>query len=148
MARRAAQQLPQKRQRGDVHLHDIRLKMRDIQRKTRCSTKTLMTTLEVLLPLFDVEDLPASISGKFFAGSDKKMMRSSNTICLQLHGCVGCHKHVFEPSEKSKRCPRCGFPRRKANGEPNEVTIIYSYDKIDYVQQQFAQCMYFFLPVL
>ena len=94
------------------------LTLRTLQRQTRCTTKTLMTIIKELRPFLSFEcDIPSS-----FRGIDNDLKRDTQAITLELHGCVNCNNHVFLPSDKVKRCPRCCFPRFSASGKANEVS--------------------------
>ena len=98
----------------------IRLRLRRAQRKTKCTTKTLLTVLKELLPFFEgVDDMPIS-----FKGIDRKFKKQCQVTCLKLNGCVGCNKYVFLPQEKNLQCPRCQFPRFKVTGDANEVSFL------------------------
>ena len=92
--------------------------LRTVQRETRCTTKTLMTTIKAIRPFLKFECAPPSS----FRGIDTDLRRHAHAISLELHGCVKCHKHVFLPSDKAKRCPLCRFPRFSASGKANEVS--------------------------
>ena len=90
--------------------------LRVVQQETNCSTKTLVTAIKLLRPFFEnIGDIPLS-----FKGTDSKLLKKACRF-LKLHGCVGCNHHVFLPSDKAERCPRCRFPRFRASGGPNEV---------------------------
>ena len=81
--------------------------LRTLQRQTRCTSKTLLTIIKALRPFLSFEcDVPST-----FRGIDNGLKRETKAIALQLNGCVKCHKHVFLPSDKDTRCPRCRFPR-------------------------------------
>jgi hypothetical protein len=89
--------------------------LRQVQRETNCSTKTLKLILVRLRPFLKVEP-----------HEKLQLKKSDSVLCepaykIELHGCVRCHKYVFTPLVKVVRCPRCGHPRRNVSGDPNEV---------------------------
>ena len=99
----------------------IRKSLRVVQQETSCSTKTLLTAIKILMPFFeDVDDIPMS-----FKRTDNDLTKKGCRF-LKLHGCVGCNNHVFLPSDKVVRCPRCRFPRFNVSGEPNEVSVVFA----------------------
>ena len=92
--------------------------LRTLQRQTRCTSKTLLTIIKELRPFLSFEcDVPST-----FRGIDNGLKRETQAIALELNGCVKCNKHVFLPSDKDRRCPRCRFPRFSASGKANEVS--------------------------
>ena len=108
---------------GDTEVYKQKLgeALRDVQHKTGCTTRTLSTTLQELRPFFKEEylqDLPQDD----FRSIDRVINHKYAAISLKLNGCVDCHQHVFLPSDKTTRCPRCRFPRYNVKGQPNEVS--------------------------
>ena len=93
-------------------------KLRTLQRETRCTTKTLLSFVKEIRPFLNFEC--AVPSG--FRGIDSDLKRDTHSIALELNGCVNCNAHVFLPSDKAQRCPRCRFPRYSASGRANEVS--------------------------
>ena len=49
------------------------------------------------------------------------MLQKADAVLLQLHGCVGCNQHVFLPSDRQTKCPKCRHPRFSCTKKPNEV---------------------------
>ena len=97
------------------------LSLRQVQRDTGCSTKTLNKIVKVIKPfvnLSDGEDPPSNIT------ADKTLFRATGAKILQLHGCVGCDKYVFRPTDKRIRCPKCRHPRFNSKRKPNEVCML------------------------
>ena len=108
--------------------HKIGEALRNVQRKTGCTTRTLAITLQELKS-FLKEEYQQDLPHNSFRSIDNAINKKYQAIVLQLHGCVGCNNHVFIPSDKAKRCPLCGFPRYNVKGQPNEVSanfIIYN----------------------
>jgi len=108
--------------RSDIAKYKIGEALRNVQRSTGCTTRTLATTLKELKP-FLKDEYQISLPHDTFRSIDKGIKAKYEAISLQLHGCVGCNKHVFLPSDKAKRCPLCRFPRHNIKGQPNEVSI-------------------------
>ena len=100
----------------------IRKQMRKVQNVTGCSTRTLNVTLQHLQPfLVGCVKIPKK---KFVM----KRIRARKKTRLKrlLNGCIGCHKYVFGPDERTRSCPLCGHDRYKGGGtrqqrQPNEV---------------------------
>ena len=109
---------------GLLPQHKLGEALRNVQRKTGCTTRTLSITLQELRSFLKEEyqqDLPHSN----FRSIDKVINAKYEVISLKLNGCVGCNKYVFIPSDKTKRCPLCRFPRHNVKGQPNEVSVEY-----------------------
>lgn len=49
--------------------------------------------------------------------------RARSPIKQQMHGCVGCNKHVFGPQDHDLVCPTCGTARYARDGKPKEVPV-------------------------
>ena len=111
----------QKRKRDIQVFQLIRHEMRKVQNITGCTTRTLNCTLQHLQP-FLVGCV--HISQKKFVMRRIRARKKSRCKRL-LHGCIGCHKHVFGPKEQHIRsCPLCGHDRYKGGTrQPNEVCV-------------------------
>ena len=96
--------------------------LRQTQRKTGCTDKTLEQIKQSLVPLLK-ESCQSSNSNK---KSDNFLLKKADSVLLQLHGCVGCENYVFLPSDARMRCPECRHPRFNAQHKPNEVCITTS----------------------
>ena len=96
--------------------------LRQTQRKTGCTDKTLEQIKQSLVPLLK-ESCQSSNSNK---KSDNFLLKKADAVLLQLHGCVGCENYVFLPSDARMRCPECRHPRFNAQHKPNEVCITTS----------------------
>ena len=108
--------------------------LRQTQRKTGCTDKTLEQIKQSLVPLLKSSCHNSSSKKK----SDVLLLHKANAVLLQLHGCVGCDHYVFLPSDARIRCPECGHPRFNAQRKPNEVTIIFGQStKIIFVHHHF-----------
>lgn len=90
------------------------IQLRMLQNKTNCATSTLQEAVDILQPHLRCKSFGS------FAKMDAKMSASSGAESLALHGCVGCHMHVFHPNDPDGRCPLCNHPRF-SGGKPNEV---------------------------
>ena len=88
--------------------------LRDIQRETACSTKTLKLVFQRLRPFLNI--------GNTKVPKVDKILRSQANI-MRLDGCVNCNMHVFTPDDRRRRCPDCRHPRYDRNGKPNEVCL-------------------------
>ena len=103
--------------------------LRRVQSQSRCSTRTLNLVLGSIFE--ELGDSTQSASGDFahlsrsskFCKADGIIKRSSGASCLRLHGCVGCHHHVYHPADVDRVCPKpnCGHPRYNNSGKPNEL---------------------------
>ena len=118
--------------------------LRRFQRKSKCTTKSLNSLLQVLKPFLKCET-PRSVGA-----ADKILLEAAGlndfefefksefewiwlegaewiagSKVLKLNGCNACHKHVFLPSDPAKVCPKCGISRYKANGEAKEVAFYF-----------------------
>ena len=91
--------------------------LREVQYRSKCATKTLKMVLEAAKEHFGAKDL----ENLNLSMADNAMKNASGATCLQLHGCVGCHHHIFVPRDRSRHCPKCNHPRRNASNQPNEV---------------------------
>ena len=93
--------------------NEIWYELREIQRETSCSTKTLTQIFERLRPYLKIE---ADVK---IPQVDKQLRQQG--IMMQLHGCVGCNAHVFTPDDTRRSCPDCDHPRFDRANKPNEV---------------------------
>ena len=85
--------------------------LREIQRETSCSTKTIELIYErCLRPFLNLGPV----------GKKVKQFRSTDQTLL-LHGCVDCNRFVFTPDDRRRHCPRCDHPRYDEKGKPFEV---------------------------
>ena len=95
--------------------------LRQVQRETSCSTKTLLRTLRAITPFLKVDVVPNA------RRTEKNMFARSGATCLKLNGCIHCNSFVFLPSDKRRRCPECGGDRFNEHGVPNEVFVFLRY---------------------
>ena len=97
----------------------------NVQRRSSCTKTTLKIFLEEMHDFFH-EDIPvAQLLRRNDSAPERKKFVKSGSVCMKLHGCVGCNDKVFHPKDKAKRCPLCGHPRYNRSGQPNEVICIY-----------------------
>ena len=94
----------------------ICIALRQVQCKSGCATRTLNLVIKELQPFLRCTGFEST-----WTKPDKSLHNMSGAKSVQLHGCVGCHKHVFGPSDRSRGCPRCQHPRFDADNNPNEV---------------------------
>ena len=89
--------------------------LRKVQSRTSCGTSALQMILKALEPFLKV---PAKCKI-----DDVAIKAASGAHCIRLHGCVGCHKYVFDGCKLM--CPLCGHPRYKpTTKKPYEVSKI------------------------
>lgn len=96
--------------------------LRQVQRRTDCTYATVKATFEAIKKL-------AYIIGEEGVehAAEKQMWEESGSCGMRLDGCAGklnnipC-THVFLPSEKKLRCPKCTHPRFNVKHEPNQVS--------------------------
>ena len=93
----------------------ICIALRLVQSKSGCATRTLNLVIQELKPFLRCEGFDS------WTKSDKALRKTSGAQSVKLHGCVGCHDHVFGPSDRSRHCPKCHHPRFNNVGNPNEV---------------------------
>ena len=63
-----------------------------------------------------------------FNACDKDLKKAAGVDVFTLHGCIGCHKHVYGPDDVRQHCPRCGYERCDANtGKPHEVCRLFFF---------------------
>jgi len=94
----------------------IYVALRKVQRTTGCTTSMLQKILKALSPFLNVaENLNVE-------EANKEIFERSGATMMKLNGCVGCHEHVFLPSETLERCPKCEHPRY-SNGRANEASV-------------------------
>ena len=96
---------------GDAFVRHIR----NVQHKTKCSTKTCMEFIHLFEQYLD-GDLPSD-----FSKCDKVLKEAAGIDVCELNGCSKCHGHVFGPGDKRTACPLCGHARNDENGKPYEV---------------------------
>ena len=75
------------------------IQFRLLQRETGCSNRSLNK-------IVDSFAIPMRIRRK----ADLLILKRSGAKVLQLYGCIGCHKFVWTPSNKSTRCPKYKVP--------------------------------------
>lgn len=97
------------------------LGLRQVQKQTAASTKTLNMVLDVVRPHLKLPLRPDCKVG----GITKTICKGSGAVMLRLHGCVGCDGYVFMPKEPATSCPVCDHPRHKINGQPNEEAFYF-----------------------
>ena len=93
--------------------------LRQVQRSTGCTTKTLKETFRSVQKFSGINERVSVPEAA--AAADKNLLKTSGAWRIRLDGCVGCHGHVFLPSEKTIFCPECRHPRFNASKKPNEV---------------------------
>ena len=102
---------------AEEEVHDeIRKQLRIVQNISGCSTSVLNLVLARLQP--------------YLKGCGNKRVkmcrvrsRKHTAVKRQLHGCVGCHEHVFSPESKMRACPKCEHPRFDTKGNAHEVSV-------------------------
>ena len=92
--------------------------IRRLQQRTGCTD----ATCDDIIRTFS-NYLGAKIPSNFKA-ADQKIQLKAGAICLRLHGCVGCNKHVFFLKDLEEECPLCGHQRYNVKRKPNEVCMI------------------------
>ena len=105
--------------------------LRMAQRKTGCSTSTIEVVAKhveqwarhngMIASSGDESSEDFEEEEETHIGADHNLKKNANAVVLQLHGCVGCNKHVFLPADHSLLCPKCKHPRFNARHKPNEV---------------------------
>ena len=115
------------------------MQLRQVQRITGCSSKTLDVVLERLQPfLKGCEDATSLKMARVRA-------RKKSDIKKLLHGCVGCDGYVFGPDNDETVCPKCGDNRYTVDGKPREVRLsaykLFFFDLLICVIMQ--ACWYF-----
>ena len=103
--------------------------LRRLQQRSKCSDQTCNDILKTFAKYLRI-DVPCNLR-KF----DKTFKKEAGAEVLRLNGCVGCHKQVYLPRDRTEFCPRvkadgtvCGHPRYKDNGKPHEVRTLIIYD--------------------
>ena len=91
--------------------------LRQVQRETACSTKTLLKTLRAIMPFLKVDGVANA------RRTEKNLFHRSGAECLKLNGCIHCNSFVFLPSDKRDKCPKCDGDRYSVEGLPNEVSM-------------------------
>ena len=101
-------------------MQKVWIALRSVQRRTGCSTKVLNLTLQTLQP-FLVAKMDVTFEKKK-ENTEHKLICEAGCEYDELHGCVGCNKHVFGPSDDRVTCPKCGHCRFDEQTRlPNEV---------------------------
>ena len=119
-----------------VVLEQIRQELRIVQNISGCATTTLNLILKRLQPfLKGCENFKAA---HLHVGE----WRKESPLKLRLHGCVGCDKHVFGPSDVESECPQCGHPRFDEQGNPHEVFPLFTCLSIYLLITSFTHCRY------
>ena len=69
-------------------------------------------------PLLNIDaELPSTVGV-----ADKALSHQAGVEVVQLHGCTGCHQHVWLESDQGQKCPRCGAGRLDSETKkPKEV---------------------------
>ena len=128
-----------KRRRGDDIKEQIYLQLRQVQRITGCSSKTLDVVLERLQPFLKGCEDATSLK------MPRVRARKKSDIKKLLHGCVGCDGYVFGPDNDETVCPKCGDNRYTVDGKPREVRLsaykLFFFDLLICVIMQ--ACWYF-----
>ena len=106
---------------GVVQIRDA---LANVQRKTGCTTRTLHVFMDEMRQFLKCDYPLKELLRRPDCAAERRKFKNSGSICLRLHGCVGCNAHVFRPKDKDKRCPGCGHPRFNVYGRPNEVRNI------------------------
>ena len=109
---------------ADLFFHEVRM----LQRKTRCSDfvcNEFVRTYRKFAP-------PAAAKTSLHE-FDTKAKRAAGCNYIVLHGCPGCNRHVYLPTDKQKRCPFikkdgtvCGHPRFDEKGKALEVIFCFT----------------------
>ena len=99
----------------DDRLEQVLREMRKVQSITGCATSTLNLVLQHLQPFLEGLQHVKKLQ------MPRVRSRVQSRFKRRLHGCVGCHNHVFGPDCKDRVCPGCGHSRYDVKGVPNEV---------------------------
>ena len=97
-------------------VHELWSTLRQVQRKTGCTTSTLKETFKRIKKLVAMDHVKGGDRS-----AEREMRQESGACGIRLDGCAGCDEHVFLPSEKTIFCPKCRHPRFNAKHKPNEV---------------------------
>ena len=84
----------------DVQKIGAWIQFRLLQRETGCSNSSLNK-------IADSFAIPMRIRRQ----ADVLILKKSGAKVLELNGCIGCHKFVWTPCNKSTRCPKCNGRR-------------------------------------
>ncbi len=95
----------------------IRKQLRIVQNITGCPTNWLNLVLKRLQPFLKGCEHVVNLR------MHRVRARQETPVKRTIHGCVGCHEHVFAPKCSDTRCPKCDHPRYCAAGKPNEVFL-------------------------
>lgn len=90
------------------------IQLRRLQSQSGCATSTLKR----------IWSLGSKTKSNFdctMRRADRLLNSVSGAQSIRLHGCVGCHKHVFTMNDAAKVCPACSHPRYSTDQQPNEV---------------------------
>ena len=99
----------------DVQKIGAWIQFRLMQRETGCSNSSLNK-------IADSFAIPTRIRRK----ADVLILKKSGAKALELNGCIGCHKFVWTPSNKSTRCPKCNGRRYHPDSKtPLELTFYF-----------------------
>ena len=99
----------------------IRLQLRKVQNITGCATSVLNLVLQHLQPFLKGCEQVKNLK------MPRVRSRQETRIKCRLHGCVGCHDHVFGPSNRDAHCTKCGHDRYDAKGHANEVFCMHVF---------------------
>ena len=91
--------------------------LRRVQQRSGCSDVTCKDFLETFAKLLNIGAV------KSLHQCDELIQEASGARVLRLHGCVGCHQHVWHPNDKETHCTHCGYARYKIDGKPFEVCM-------------------------
>ena len=106
-----------KRKRVPAFKEQILEALMEVQSECNVSTKCLNLILKKLHPfLKGCEHIEPFKMPRVRA-------RARSPIKQQMHGCVGCNKHVFGPQDHDLVCPTCGTARYARDGKPKEVPV-------------------------
>lgn len=93
------------------------IKMRWIQEKCKLSTNQTKVIASMLANNGTKPNLRAA---------DRELQKESGVQFHVLHGCVSCHKHVFDTKDKSATCPKCGYCRyQNGSNTPHEAVCYF-----------------------
>ena len=92
--------------------------LRRLQQKAGCSDATCAKILQMFAKYLHID---ASTN---LQKSDKKLKKVAGAEMLRLQGCIGCHDHVFHPTDKATDCPKCNHPRLDTKGKAFEVSHV------------------------
>ena len=91
------------------------IKIRCLQERCKLSTEQAKIVASVL----------AMGTKPNLRAADRELQKQSGVQLHVLHGCVSCHKHVFNAKDKSANCPKCGYSRYQNGSNTANETVCY-----------------------